>query len=192
MCTNLELKLNEGNKNMEFKLSGYSEESSMMIVQSLMRVFASSEQTPKNPEKLDFHIPANFFQQRRQQKDEEKKAIESSISNNKVAATQEIVTEDIPQNPIPQEEKEEETAEINPEAFFDLDLYQTYYICTCGDRGKHRIKRSQIYVNCWKCGKRMRVRDAHMEGFPQKDGYGNTYIAGEFRRADEVKYGAYI
>jgi hypothetical protein len=60
--------------------------------------------------------------------------------------------------------------------------YQTYYVCTgCNHKGKHYVPKGRIYVSCHECGKRMRVREATHGGFPEKDEFGNYYIAGDFR-----------
>lgn len=61
--------------------------------------------------------------------------------------------------------------------------YQTFYQCTeCSHRGKHFLSKSRVYCTCHECGKRLKVRQATLAGFPEQDEYGNFYIAGDYKR----------
>lgn len=65
--------------------------------------------------------------------------------------------------------------------------YQTFYICTdCGHKGKHHLYNGTVYCNCKECGKRMRLREAVKDKHLEADSFGNFFIAGKFKREDEV------
>lgn len=62
--------------------------------------------------------------------------------------------------------------------------YQTFYRCPqCNNTGKHFLTKARVYCTCHECGKRMRVREAAVNGFPNQDEFGNYYIAGDFKRS---------
>lgn len=62
--------------------------------------------------------------------------------------------------------------------------YQTFYQCTeCSHRGKHFLSKARVYCTCHECGKRLKVRQATVAGFPEQDEFGNFYIAGDFKRS---------
>ena len=64
--------------------------------------------------------------------------------------------------------------------------FQTYVICSdCRHKQKHYIERGTPFVNCHQCGKRNAVRPAKLGSFPHVDDFGNFYIGGTFKRADE-------
>lgn len=183
MCNSLDMKYSEGNKSLEFTLSGYSDEKSLELARDIIGMITKSG---KLQSARKIKIPIKGLN-RVIEKDEITEQVHNDIKkepethnnnvfdlNSKVEMPKEITPID---DSIPVFNNDNET-------------FQTYYICKCGDRGKFAIKRSQIHVNCRNCGKRMRVRDAHMDGFPMKDDYGNSFIAGEFKRSDELKYGA--
>lgn len=194
MCKGIELKLQEDNKTLEFRLSGYGEESSMKLTRDILDLFTNSgkeneekESSSSNRIVLVSDAKANYIKSRQTQDLDTKKENPSNIYEFHKAVREE--DEEKLENESAASDQVEE--EEGYSTFYDYtEKHQAYYICKCGDRGKHRITRSNIYINCWKCGKRMRVRDAHMDGFPMKDDYGNTFIAGEFKRADQMKYGA--
>lgn len=67
-------------------------------------------------------------------------------------------------------------------------LYQTFYICKeCNHKGKHFLEIGTIYCNCQECGKRMRIRTAVKDEKVAQDSFGNYFIAGKFKRADEIE-----
>lgn len=169
MCSsNIELKYSEGNRSVEFKLTGFTEVTAQKVMHDILNSFNGSK--PLEEKKKEFTLSHEYVELRRKNTEEIKEPL---LEEPKDIAAQEVV-------------------EDEKQMHFDTDKFQAYYICKCGDRGKHYIERSQIHINCWNCGKRMQVRDAHIQGFPMKDDFGNTYIAGEFKRSDEIKYGAYI
>lgn len=66
------------------------------------------------------------------------------------------------------------------------ELYQTYYICPkCKNRGKRFIPKHATHTNCHSCFNQMRVKSASLKGFPNKDKYGNIFVAGEFKPSPE-------
>lgn len=66
-------------------------------------------------------------------------------------------------------------------------LYQAFYICPdCGHKGKHFIEAGSVYCNCKECGKRMRVREAVKDQHLTKDTFGNYFVAGKFKREEEL------
>ena len=62
------------------------------------------------------------------------------------------------------------------------DKKQLWYICPCGNKGKHHIAPQRKYVTCHVCDEKMMVRPANESGPDYKDEYGNYFIAGEFRK----------
>ena len=63
---------------------------------------------------------------------------------------------------------------------------QAFVVCTdCRHKDKHYIERGIPYVNCRECGKRNVIRPAAVGNFPHVDAFGNFYIGGAFKRADE-------
>lgn len=177
----------------ELKIENQSEEYSKEIVNNLFNLFKNPADIAIDPvenellkykegyqafqtDKVGLHHTASEW--------EVKEEVKSSLDVNEVQEIQHE-TDNISSNEdIPVVEDEEVHKNFN---CVDDDKYQTFYICpSCKDKGKHHIKRSRIYVNCKKCGKRMRIREAHKDGFPMKDDYGNMFIAGDFKRADEL------
>lgn len=70
---------------------------------------------------------------------------------------------------------------------------QLWYICSCGNKGKHYITPQRKYVTCHACPEKMMVRLANNAGPDHADEYGNHFIAGEFRKTmksieDEQKF----
>ena len=64
--------------------------------------------------------------------------------------------------------------------------FQAYVICSdCRHKQKHYIERGTPFVNCQQCGKRNTLRPAKIGNFPHVDTFGNFYIGGAFKRADE-------
>ena len=63
---------------------------------------------------------------------------------------------------------------------------QAFVVCTdCRHKDKHYIERGIPFVNCRSCGKRNSIRPATTGNFPHVDAFGNFYIGGAFKRADE-------
>lgn len=59
--------------------------------------------------------------------------------------------------------------------------YQTYYICPmCKNKGKRFAGQFDKFVFCHTCNFRMHKKDATDVGFPEKDSYGNYFVAGDF------------
>ena len=64
--------------------------------------------------------------------------------------------------------------------------FQAFVICSdCRHKDKHYIERGTPFVNCKRCGKRNVIRPAKVGNFPHVDTFGNFYIGGAFKRADE-------
>ena len=64
--------------------------------------------------------------------------------------------------------------------------FQAFVICSdCRHKDKHYIERGTPFVNCKRCGKRNAIRPAAVGNFPHVDTFGNFYIGGAFKRADE-------
>lgn len=64
--------------------------------------------------------------------------------------------------------------------------FQLFYICPkCKHKGKHFVNNGRVYVSCHECGHRMRTREATNTKKLETDHFGNYYIAGDFKRADE-------
>lgn len=64
--------------------------------------------------------------------------------------------------------------------------FQAFVICSdCRHKQKHYIERGVPFVNCHQCGKRNAIRPAKIGNFPHVDAFGNFYIGGAFKRADE-------
>ena len=64
--------------------------------------------------------------------------------------------------------------------------FQAFVICSdCRHKQKHYIERGTPFVNCQRCGKRNALRPAKVGNFPHVDTFGNFYIGGAFKRADE-------
>ena len=64
--------------------------------------------------------------------------------------------------------------------------FQAFVICTdCRDKQKHFIERGIPFVNCRSCGKRNTIRPAATGNFPHVDTFGNIFIGGTFKRAEE-------
>jgi hypothetical protein len=195
MCTKFEMKFNHGLKSMDFKMEGYSEETSMNLVNSIMNAITESGNSKSAAPKIETQdkCELDLLKRERQSRVFEWNNVVRNQKEEAIPQEETITDEQATIHNSTAETHQEETSEDQETIFNpDNETHQTYYICKCGDKGKHKIKRSQIYVNCWKCGKRMRVRDAHIEGFPMKDSYGNTFIAGEFKRSDQQKYGAMV
>lgn len=68
------------------------------------------------------------------------------------------------------------------------ELYQTYYICPkCKNRGKRFIPKHATHTNCHSCFNQMRIKSASLKGFPNKDKFGNIFVAGEFKPSPETQ-----
>lgn len=67
-------------------------------------------------------------------------------------------------------------------------LYQTYYICPkCKDKNKKYIPRYAVVIQCKNCFHRMRIKNASLKGFPNKDKYGNIFVAGDFEVNEDTQ-----
>ncbi|MGF7535127.1 hypothetical protein AAGG74_15850 [Bacillus mexicanus] len=67
-------------------------------------------------------------------------------------------------------------------------LYQTFYICPkCKDKNKKYIPRYAFEVECRNCFNTMRKRNASLKGFPNKDKYGNIFVAGSFEVNEDTQ-----
>ena len=187
MSNKLEMNFQNGTKTVQFSMEGYSEELSKELVCNILKAITESG---NESNKISEKRPILGFNKIV----EKPKDVDKTALSKEEAPNVETPIEEAPVCESPEELEHDHEPEEDQAAIFgtDTETYQTYYICKCGDKGKHRIKRSQIYVNCWKCGQRMRVRDAHPDGFPMKDTYGNVFIAGEYKRVDHQKYGAMV
>lgn len=56
--------------------------------------------------------------------------------------------------------------------------YQTFYRChNCNKTGKHFIPEGAPFVTCYHCNFNLKVEPAHPDGLPNRDEFGNYYIA---------------
>lgn len=187
----IDFKFNEGNRTISINMTGYGEETSLLLMKEVLKAVHSNPVIQEKEEiaaveKSEYNQGLKLVENKIEIPELHDSPQDEFIEED-LYTEEDLTPPDEVLNEVNEEVHEHEDP-FNP----DNESYQAYYICKCGDRGKHKIKRSQIYLNCWKCGKRMRVRDASINGFPYKDDYGNTFIAGEFRRSDELKYGAMI
>jgi hypothetical protein len=68
-------------------------------------------------------------------------------------------------------------------------LYQLFYICpNCRNKGKHYVDKSCIETFCHDCGYTMKPRAATDKGFGYQDDFNNYFIAGRFKRANEITW----
>lgn len=58
-----------------------------------------------------------------------------------------------------------------------VPTYKTSYFCPNGHQGRRYVKEDATFVFCHSCSKRLKIRDAHKDGFPNRDTFGNFYIA---------------
>lgn len=64
-----------------------------------------------------------------------------------------------------------------------IDFYRTRYECpSCKNKGKHYVPKDLEHINCHSCSERMQKIPATTEGFPQRDNWGNFFIAGEVQQ----------
>lgn len=64
----------------------------------------------------------------------------------------------------------------------DTPLYQTYYVCPkCGNKGRRYLPMNQNTIFCHKCNHAMKKNPSTRRGFPDRDQFGNFFIAGDFR-----------
>lgn len=71
-----------------------------------------------------------------------------------------------------------------------VKIYQTYYKCAskgCQTERKIFIQKDQQYVYCAKCHRKMKVKSASFKGFPNKDCFGNIYVAGNFKVTNDTQ-----
>lgn len=61
--------------------------------------------------------------------------------------------------------------------------YRTKYWCDCGNEGKRYIPKDTKFVYCHECNQKLLVEPATLEfndnGLPERDQWGNFYIARE-------------
>lgn len=182
MCSRIEFKMTEGNRNVEFTLEGMGDQTQKELILAALQTFnnepisiTSQQPEPKeekNPYEEGYKALETSTKGLHHPKSEFKKTEFKALESESIAKAKK---DDIEFGVM----KEKGTMK-----------YQTFYICSsCGDKGKNFLRRSDIYVECNNCGKRMNRRDATHSGFPNQDEYGNTYIAGEFRKTlfDEEK-----
>lgn len=65
-----------------------------------------------------------------------------------------------------------------------IKTYQTFYKCEnkkCKQTGKRFVRKNAVFVYCYSCGKKMRLKPASKGEFPHKDDFGNIYVAGDFK-----------
>jgi hypothetical protein len=58
--------------------------------------------------------------------------------------------------------------------------YKTRYFCKnseCGHKGNHYLPEGSESTYCRECNDRLKIREASEEGFPNRDAWGNFYIA---------------
>lgn len=64
--------------------------------------------------------------------------------------------------------------------------YQVRYVCpSCHKKDTTYVDKGVRQVQCMDCGQPMSLRDATKRGFPHTDSWGNTFVAGMFKREDE-------
>lgn len=67
-----------------------------------------------------------------------------------------------------------------------IKKYRVRVKCSCGREMNRYITPNEVQILCIDCGKFNQVRPATKEGFPNRDSWGNFFIAGEFKRDDEL------
>ncbi|QDX93979.1 hypothetical protein EEL31_04670 [Brevibacillus laterosporus] len=59
--------------------------------------------------------------------------------------------------------------------------YKLRYECPiCMNKGVHYIYKNSTETWCHACGSKMPIKEAHKEGFPNRDSHGNFYRAGDY------------
>lgn len=59
-----------------------------------------------------------------------------------------------------------------------VKLYKTRYVCfNCSEKGKHYLPEGTTHINCHNCQFEIPVKSATPLGFPNRDEYGNFYVA---------------
>lgn len=64
--------------------------------------------------------------------------------------------------------------------------YKCRLHCSCGNHKNLYIENTSKNIDCPKCHKVHKVRNAKSEGFPIRDSWGNYFIAGQFIGEDEM------
>lgn len=59
----------------------------------------------------------------------------------------------------------------------ETPLYRTHYKCACGNKGRQYIEEGTPFAECHQCATPLKVRAAGEGGFPNRDGWGNFYVA---------------
>ena len=64
-----------------------------------------------------------------------------------------------------------------------VNCYKTRYTCPeCRKKGNHYVPEELEAVECHSCNEKMQKIPATTEGFPQRDGWGNFFVAGEVQQ----------
>lgn len=66
-----------------------------------------------------------------------------------------------------------------------VNKYKCRLHCSCRNNQNLYIKEIDKYAHCPSCGRGYEVRNAKAEGFPERDSWGNFFIAGNFLGEDE-------
>lgn len=172
MC-NIKLKVSEGDKNFELEMIDYDDSVLKYVIDKISDVFTNPQDEEAQPnwkagyealstDKVGLHDPGSEY----------------TIPTKKEEETSSEINEPLQDNSRPQSTP-----------MFDRNdgKKQLYYICECGNKGKHFITPKREYVTCHVCPTKMKVRLANERGPEYKDEHGNFYIAGEYKKTMKDK-----
>lgn len=181
MC-NIKLKVSQGDQNLELEMIDFDESMLKYVIDRVSGVLGvEQEQEQKDPveswkegyqalmtDKKGLHEPGSEFK------------LPSKEQHEEVAANEEAI------EPLLSYEEKKVTNNITPFNRHE-GKKQCWYICECGNKGKHYISNNREFVSCHVCPNRMMVRLADPRGPEYKDDKGNYYIAGEYRKTMKDK-----
>lgn len=183
MC-NIKLSLSEGEKSYELEMVDYDKDMLKYVIDKLSGVFCP-QQEEEDPSlswkegyqtlattKVGLHDPGSEYSL------PDKKSLEENFQE--AAASVETI------EPMVDNQKAI-VSKSTPMFNRHEGKRQLYYICECGNRGKHYISTEREYVSCHQCPNDMMVRLANPRGPEYKDEHGNNYIAGEYKKTMKDK-----
>lgn len=158
----LNLKWSDGDKNLDLELKDYEEEVLKLIIDTFMSKKTNSMELWKEGyqalmKKEDEEVDQSEMIAVPEKKDQALSEVAATVSQIDIA--------------IPKIDERK----------------QCFYICSCGNKGKHFISSNRTYISCHKCNHKMMVREATNKGPDHADEFGNYYIAGEFKRTMKDK-----
>lgn len=188
MC-NINLKLSDGNKNMELEMVDYNEEMLKFVMNKISDVFNTPSQEKSKEDSLK-----EGYQFLSSDKDGlHDPGSEYSVPSGNVEAKKELAAV----KPLLQASTYQNTTSQPHTTLSGMKedgRKQLWYICgECDSKGKHFISSNRKFVTCHECDHRMRVRLADSRGEGYQDEHGNYYIAGEYKKTlkdheDEIQF----